>query len=143
MVFTPIIDSLIVLVFLVTTLKTIYSKCIAYNEEKKDDDIEAYNIQPYTIQADNIQADNIQGKRMQSNASLHNLNLLYHEEYILTSIRRNNNINTNTDIKISYECFQCYKKLHDFYKKHYFAFDHEYCESCWNTLHSKVINNRS
>ena len=116
MVLNPIIDSVISIVFLITVLKTIYSKCFADNEEKKDDDIKE--------------------KKIQTNASLHNLNSYYHEdkikdeEYILTPIKR------------SYECFQCYRKLYGTYKKNYFAFDNEYCESCWNKVRSKVINNR-
>ena len=46
-------------------------------------------------------------------------------------------------IQKSFECFQCKKKLSGYYKKDFFAYDREYCETCWNRIHFKIINNYS
>ena len=128
MVIDPIVDTIIVVTFLVTALKTIYHNCIKIGKEKKDDNI---------IEK---KEDIISGKKiiLKSNQSLANLKLFYNDKDDEES-----NTPILSPVQKSYECFQCNKKLQGFYKKDFFAFDKEYCEKCWNKIHFKIINNRS
>lgn len=129
MVIDPLVDTIIIVTFLVTTVKTIYHNCIKSKKIKQDDNI-------IKSKKDNTTEKTIILKGTQS---LVNLKLFYKD----TSYDEESNISLSSPVQKSYECFQCHKKLQGFYKKDYFAFDKEYCESCWKKIHLKIISKPS
>tara|TARA_Y100000589_G_C26645747_1_gene423955 strand:- start:64 stop:423 length:360 start_codon:yes stop_codon:yes gene_type:complete len=119
MVIDPLIDTIIAVALCLTAIKTIYFTC--------------------TRRRNKIPSKSVQKKKeiiLKSNASVTNLksNYFYDEEL---------NEPTILPIQRSFECFQCKRRLSGYHKKDFFAFDREYCESCWNKIHYKIVNNRS
>ena len=142
MVIDPVVDTIIVVTFLITALKTIYHNCIKIDKGKKYDNLKDDNV--IERKSENVierRSENVIEKKriLKSNQSLSNLNLFYNDK----DDDEESNIPILSPIQKSYECFQCHKKLAGFYKKDYFAFDKEYCKICWNKIHFKIINNHS
>ena len=44
------------------------------------------------------------------------------------------------NIHTSNECFQCNAKL-NFDKQEYFAYDNQYCKSCWSRINYNIVKN--
>ena len=113
MILDPLADTIIVITFFITGLKTIYHNCIEISIEKKEDIITEEKL------------------ILKSNQSLSYNDDEEYDTSLLSTIQK------------SHECFQCHIELQGFNKQTYFAFDKEYCEICWNKINYNIINNRS
>lgn len=112
MAIDPIINTVIAVSLICSTIKIIFDNCI---KQRKNEDTEL--------------------KISRNKNSIINLNNLHYDDI-------EDAMPSNSPIQKSDKCFQCKMKLQKNSPRNYFAFDKEYCKYCWSKINIKISNNK-